>query len=462
VDINLEVAENPQAVAEILKSLAAFMVAHQFKHPSPLEVFSVDRIAEAMKSVREPGHIGEAILTLDTSDQIPVSPSARKPLSLRKDATYVISGGLGGLGRSLARLLVAHGAGNLVFISRSGMKSANAQSLVDEITGLGATVRVYACDISNEQGMSEVFNACSKELPPIQGVIQSAAVLNDAIYENMTYELWQEAIKPKIQGSWLLHKLLPRDMDFFVMLSSIAGVVGNRSQTSYATGNTYQDALAKFRREQGLPAVAIDLGLMAGIGLIAERGGFTNLRKSEAVALNERDFHEIVKAAMVGSYGETAMPAQLVTGLPSGGILHRQDLDPPFYFDDPRFSFLKKMGLEQAIKETGGGEGATEGGVSLATQLSQSTTLSEATQHVTNAICAQLAKGLQTSPENIDVNKPLHSYGVDSLMAVEIRSWILQQLKADVTMFDVLSGTSISALAGKVTAASKLVPAGLE
>ena len=202
---------------------------------------------------------------------------------------------------------------------------------------------------------------------------------------------------------------------------------------------------------------------MLDVGLIAERGGFTNLRKSEAVGLNESEFQAIMRAAMVGAYGNSTTPAQLITGLPTGGILHRQGLEPPFYYDDPRFVYFKKMDLEQAIAEVGAhGDGASDEGINLAAQISQAQSIGDASQLIASAIAGLLAKGLQTSADNIDTSKPLHSYGVDSLMAVEIRTWIMQQLKADITLFDILSGMSIVALALKITKSSKVVPAGLE
>ena len=90
------------------------------------------------------------------------------------------------------------------------------------------------------------------------------------LFENMNYEDFLMAASPKIQGSWNLHELLPKDMDFFVELSSSTGVVGNQGQANYAAGNTYEDALAHYRSAQGLPAVSLDLGMIRGVGVVEE------------------------------------------------------------------------------------------------------------------------------------------------------------------------------------------------
>ncbi|TVY26675.1 Highly reducing polyketide synthase [Lachnellula hyalina] len=301
----------------------------------------------------------------------------------------------------------------------------------------------YAYDISGKRALEDVLQQCALDIPPIRGIIQSAAVLNDSVYD-MTHEMWLGAIRPKIQGTRILHNLLPEDMDFFVMLSSISGVVGNRSQANYAAGNTFQDALARHRRKKGLPAVSIDLGLMLGTGLIARRGGSTNLRKSEAVGLYEDDFHAIVKAAIFGSYGQSETPAQLITGLPTGGILRMGGLEDPFYYDDPRSSGLKKTGLDSLTDDQRGEGGDSSGEVDASSQLAHCVSLQEASKLI-----------------SIVFGKPLHTYGVGSLMAVDFRTWILIHTKAEISLFDVLSGGSIESLATKVATTSKLVPAGI-
>ncbi|KAF7133670.1 hypothetical protein CNMCM5793_004968 [Aspergillus hiratsukae] len=415
---------------------------------------SIGNVADAFERHQSQKKLGKVLLSIDLQDRVPIASTAKSPLTLDSNATYLLAGGLGGLGRSLVRLLAFNGARYLAIVSRSGAGSSDAASLIEEVNALGVCIRLYACDLSDKLGMEKVINQCASEMPPIRGVIQSAAVLNDSIYDNMTHEQWKGAIRPKVQGSWVLHQLLPRDLQFFVMLSSIAGVVGNRSQANYAAGNTYQDALAHYRRRRGLTAVSVDLGLMVGIGLIAERGGETNLRKWEAVGINETEFHALITASMAGSFGQKNMPTQVICGLPTGGILDREALDVPFYFDNPRFQVLKKMGRDRTEAH---GDDVLQEAESLSAELSCCQSMHEASGLITATLCGRLARSLQTAAENIDSSKPLHAYGVDSLMAVEIRTWILVHLKAEISLFDVISSSSVVALASRIAAVSKLV-----
>ncbi|KAI9872084.1 MAG: hypothetical protein M1823_008265, partial [Watsoniomyces obsoletus] len=153
-------------------------------------------------------------------------------------------------------------------MSRSA-KSAKNQSFIDEMASLGCKVYASGCDISEPSEMAAAVQDCASEMPPIRGVIQGAMVLQDSIMEQMTVEQYKAAVRPKVQGTWNLHEQL-HDLDFFVMLSSLSGVVGLASQCNYAAGNSYQDALARYRLSRGLPAASIDIGVVQAVGVVAE------------------------------------------------------------------------------------------------------------------------------------------------------------------------------------------------
>ncbi|KAJ5155838.1 polyketide synthase [Penicillium capsulatum] len=453
IDMHRIVQEEVPLMAELLHQVSEMAKSHS---PQPLhaaEEISSGLIPECFEQAHAKADVGKVVMTFSPNDGIPVSPRVVNPLSLHKNATYLLVGGLGGLGRSLAKLLVANGARNIAFISRSGNASANAKPLMQELSDQGASATIYACDVTDEQGMREVLGRCEKDLPPIRGVVQAAAVLNDTLFENMTVDQWNHTVQPKIKGTKLLHALLPKDMQFFVMLSSIAGVAGNQGQANYAAGNTYLDALAAYRRQQGQSAVSVDLGLMLGIGMVAERGGAASLKRWEAVGLNEQEFHGIMTAAMAGVYNGSPIPTQIVSGLPTAGILHKQHLEKPFYWDDPRFALLKKLDLD-------GNNTLEDVPDPLISLLAQCKSAQEAADLTSTALCDRIARGLQTDVGNIDANKSLQAYGVDSLMAVEIRTWAFVEAQAEIALFDVLSGISIAGLAKKMATISKAVPGG--
>lgn len=139
---------------------------------------------------------------------------------------------------------------------------------------MGCTVTVRNCDVADEASLSSVLQACYKSgVPVVRGVVHAAmAIRQDSAFERMTFEQWKSALQPKADATWNLHRALP-DLEFFVMLSSLVGVGGGTNQANYASCSTFQDAFARYRCSQGLPAVSIDLGAIDGVSSVTENNG---------------------------------------------------------------------------------------------------------------------------------------------------------------------------------------------
>jgi hypothetical protein len=281
------------------------------------------------------------------------------------------------------------------------------------------------------------------------------------IFDNMSFDDFRTSLRPKVQGTWNLHELLPRNLDFFIMLSSISGITGNPGQANYAAGNAFLDALAHYRRSCGLPATSLDLGLMIDVGFVAERQGVSNLKKWESVGLREVEFLHLVSAAMRGSVlvdnVRHDLPPQIVTGLATGGHVATNSLEAPFYFSDARFKELvhaelsSKADLSQASNEAS----------TFRASLEAATSTAEAVQHIAEAIRSRLARVMDSPAENLELSKPLHAYGVDSLVAVEMRNWVVKDMRCEISLFDIVGNVSMTDLAGKIVTTSTLVPKAL-
>ena len=183
-------------------------------------------------------HTGKVVLKASEHSVIPALPHDAHLLQLREDATYVLVGGLGGLGRGLAIYLADHGAKHLAFFSRTVDIPPPAQKVLDQLKERNVEANVYVCDVTDPEALKKAVAQIGNEMPPIKGVVQGAMVLRDGLFETMAYENWSQATTPKIQGSWNLHEFMPQDLDFFIMLSSLAGILGNRGQSNYCAGNT--------------------------------------------------------------------------------------------------------------------------------------------------------------------------------------------------------------------------------
>lgn len=409
-------------------------------------------------------HTGKLVLKAREHSVIPALPHDAHPVELGLDATYVLVGGLGGLGRGLAVFLADHGAKHLAFFSRTDNVQPAARQVLDQLKERSVEAKIYVCDITDPGALKRAIYQIGIEMPPIKGVIQGAMVLRDGLFEDMSYENWSQATTPKVQGSWNLHELMPRDLDFFILLSSLAGILGNGGQSNYCSGNTYQDQLAHYRRSLGLPGQAIDLGAIGGLGWFEENK--ENLKIAETMRnliVKTEEFYALMKSAITGySHGNNRVPTQIVTGVGSGGLNKANraagaQTDYHWLNGSPRMSYLRQLDLHSTAQAEEGDEMGEFRG-----SLTAVTTLAQATDLIQNIVASKLAKSIMVAMEEIDVSRPVSSYGVDSLVAAEMRNWCFRDLKADISIFELLSGNPITVLADQIASRSTLVPQGLE
>jgi hypothetical protein len=265
----------------------------------------------------------------------------------------------------------------------------------------------------------------------------------------MSFEDWRAATRPKVQGSWNLHELLPTGMDFFVMLSSTAGIFGSRGQSNYAAGNTFQDELARHRIGLGEKATALDLGFFSSVGIMAEK---KELRERFGSCSDFRPVTEPELHALLDYYCDpnldllTPLKCQTVVGVGVSVGLRERGLDTAYWLRKPSFRHL--------VQVDGTGDAAASKSqqmVDFASLFAAASSLAEAGAFVTEALIKKLSKMLSIVQEELDANKPMHLYGIDSLVAVELRNWFAKELHADVAIFDIF-GAATTATVGILVA----------
>lgn len=267
--------------------------------------------------------------------------------------------------------------------------------------------------------------------------------------EQMTYDNYLAAVRPKVNGSRNLHQLFDTpECDFFIMLSSLSGIVGFVSQANYSAGNTYQDSLARHRRERGLHGVAIDIGIVDSVGYVAERQEtFDRLRKSGYRVLSEADVLNTVEQAVLAGPSD----AQMILGLNGANLEQTSDL---------RFAALRyraPVGDGAAAASSNGASSSLD----LSAQLAAATTLAAATSIVLDSVIAKLADIFMVVASEIDPAGSVADTGVDSLVAVELRNLLALRAGAEISIFAIMQSKSINALAETVVAKSRFVPESL-
>jgi NAD(P)-dependent dehydrogenase (short-subunit alcohol dehydrogenase family)/acyl carrier protein len=195
---------------------------------------------------------------------------------IRADRTYLITGGLGGLGCQLGRWLVTRGARHLVLVGR-GEGGKDAAATIAAMQEAGATVYIRQADVSRRAELAQVLADIDERMLPLAGIVHAAMVLDDRTALELDDERFRRVMAPKVLGAWNLHSLtLGQPLDFFVLYSSAAALLGSPGQGNYAAANTFLDALAHYRRSQGLCGLSINWGLFANAGIISERQSISN------------------------------------------------------------------------------------------------------------------------------------------------------------------------------------------
>lgn len=265
----------------------------------------------------------------------------------------------------------------------------------------------------------------------------------------MTLDRFQAAILPKINGTWNLHGHFQHHVDFFIMLSSINGIVGYASQTNYSAGGSYQDALARWRVARGFPAVSIDLCAVKTVGYVAETKGVAGrMQRVGHRLLREDQLLGLLESAIM-----TPFDPQVIAGLNTGPGPHWNRDGESQLGRDPRFIALQYRQQQQQRD----GSKASSSGCSLASSLAEATSRGEAESLVTQAIAQKLSDVFMVPVEEIDPAKHPSQYGVDSLVAVELRNMLSHQAAAEVSIFSILQSPSLSALASEVVVKSRVV-----
>ncbi|MET7454868.1 SDR family NAD(P)-dependent oxidoreductase [Streptomyces sp. NPDC005574] len=218
--------------------------------------------------------------------------------SLPTEGTVLITGGLGAVGLHLARLLAEHGVPRMLLTCRQGPNDPRAAEAVAELAALGAAAEVVACDVADASALAGVL-ASVGERTPLRGVVHCAGVLADGVVAELTPERLTRVLRPKVDGAAHLHRLtadLP--LDFFLLVSSAAGVVGNAGQANYAAANVFLDQLAHHRRALGLPAVSVAFGAWSGGGLAAEHADLDRMARLGHRALTPDQGRDLVRLAL--------------------------------------------------------------------------------------------------------------------------------------------------------------------
>ncbi|HEY7417148.1 MAG TPA: SDR family NAD(P)-dependent oxidoreductase, partial [Ktedonobacteraceae bacterium] len=272
--------QRPELLSSLLTQLLPMFTLGQLR-PLPVKTYALENIQEAFSTLAQGKQIGKIVVSFRRKRGQMVLPERHRgeeqwtaPL-LSAESTYLLSGGLGALGLNVATWLVEQGARSLVLVGRHA-PSAEAEEVLTRLRQQGARIEVALADVARKEEIAAVLTSARQKLPPLRGVLHLAAQFRDGMLSHLTPESFQDVLEPKVLGAWHLHTLTREDpLDFFVLFSSVASLLGSPGRGNYAAANAFLDGLACYRRQQSLPALSLNWGLWALTGSASsqEKGG---------------------------------------------------------------------------------------------------------------------------------------------------------------------------------------------
>jgi acyl transferase domain-containing protein len=370
---------------------------------------------------------------------VPARPKESRPPDIRPDATYLVTGGLGGLGLEVATWLVRQGARYLALVGRRGAASDAAREAVRALERSGARVHVAKGDVADEAAMREVFAELAAQLPPLRGVIHSAGVLEDSTLVHDDWDRFRRVLMPKVEGAWNLHDLTrDADLDFFVLFSSSAAMLGPAGQGNYAAANSFLDALAHHRRSLGLPGLSIGWGPWADVGMVPRQELEDRFTK-QGVSLIGRDLGLEVLGLLLGTdVAQAAVTrvdwAKALRGAPGGPAFLREVANKAKVEPSPTMQ-TRPQDLQTRPRRA------------IRSVLSEAApeTRGELLLQYVRAVVAE-ALG-HPDPDSLDVQASVLDFGFDSLMAVQVRNVFQRDAEMDLPLSLLLEGVSIDEIA---------------
>ncbi len=443
IDLLRMCQERPDFVGAVLRAVVQ-EVADGALHPLPRRVFPITAAVDACGHMAQARHIGKVVVSLDVPE-VWVEPAASAPVTLKPDATYLITGGLGGLGLKLAEWMVGQGARHLALVGRSGA-SAAAQETVEALEQAGARVLVARADVADEAQVAEALRVLGQTMPPLRGVIHAAGILDDAILLRLGPEQFRSVMAPKVSGAWNVHTLT-RDttLDFFVLFSSVASVWGTTGQGNYAAANAFLDALAQHRVGLGLPAESVSWGAWAQVGLAAAQA-------SRGAHLAQRGLGSI--------HPERGLKAfeRVLRHRPTRVAVTPFDVREwcESYRSAAESGLFDELAAEEDRRAT-----PTPGAARSGTGVREALLAAEPGRPRRSVLDAhvreQIARVLRVSPSKVDPRAPLSAMGLDSLMTLELRNRLEASLRVSLSATLVWNYPTVEALvpylAGKMEVA---------
>ncbi|KAM0229998.1 hypothetical protein ACHAPO_009550 [Fusarium lateritium] len=447
VDIYFMHQKRPERVVRGINEILSMVDQGLLKPVFPVTTFDMSCIEQAFSLMTERKHMGKLVLVADENTVVQATRPKAPVLRLQQEGTYVIGGGLGDIGKKIGHFLAEKGAGHIVALTRRNADSVAQQPTIVEfkkvIDKLGGSLHIVQCDIADE---TSTRNAAAQlvqlSLPPVRGIIQSATVLRDHPWENMEVDDWNESVKPKVQGTLNMNHFFcaPDTTDFFIMLSSVASIVGSASQSNYAAGNAFLEAFAHAQTQasRGITQyITVNVGAVEGSELIA---GVQDQGIDITNTIGSVSFDEVLSALEYGMNSQARADYTVVQHLMHFSRDKMEASSGPWALSDPLYDHIPSKLRLEGRSAGKGGDGKKQ---TILQAVEEAETLAAAEVIVKQALLDKFEAFIGDDVPDI----PIAALGLDSLVSIELKNWVRHTFKTPLQISELTSAPSMLALA---------------
>jgi acyl carrier protein len=431
--------------------------------PLPMKIFPASQTQDAFRFMEKGQHIGRVgVIMKQTGGEVAPLETVKRSLSVsfNGSASYLMIGGLGGIGRAVSTWMVDHGAREIIYMSRSAGLTDKDDSFVQELQSMGCTAKLVAGDTTK---IEDVNRAIATAKLPLKGIVQMSMVVANENFARMSHEEWNASTAPKVQGTWNLHNASMDagvNLDFFLMFSSVSGIVGQAGQANYASGNSFLDAFAQYRNGLGLPASVVDMGAVEDVGWISEHQGMMGkmARSGFKPVLEQEVIDAMVISMLVHHRPENALESAFaVSSKNAFGFVHKNMFlvglalliplhDPSNYVIWKKDRRMASYHNNSTVAATAASTDVLKSYLSSAQADPSILKTAEAASLFALEIGKKLLDLLLKPQEGLKTSMPLVDLGLDSLVALELRAWMKQVFSFDMPMLEMTSMGSLDLL----------------